>query len=72
MTDEMLNAMEKAYKMGCDEAREICNNYKIRIEKLEASLREIVELTEVTGKGSYLLGFTPADIAREALKGKGC
>ena len=43
MTDEMLNAMEKAYKMGCDEAREICNNYKIRIEKLEAALRMVVD-----------------------------
>ena len=35
-----------------------------RIEKLEAALREIVDLS----KGmSYLLGFTPADIARKAL-----
>jgi len=41
-----------------------------RIETLEAVLREIVELTEVTGKGGYLLGFTPADIARKALEGK--
>ena len=35
-----------------------------RIEKLEAALREIVDLS----KGMpYLLGFTPADIARKAL-----
>ena len=38
-----------------------------RIKKLEAALREIVDLS----KGmSYLLGFTPADIARKALEGK--
>jgi hypothetical protein len=38
-----------------------------RIEKLEAALREIVDLS----KGmSYLLGFTPADIARKALEDK--
>ena len=38
-----------------------------RIEKLEAALREIIDLS----KGmSYLLGFTPADIARKALEGK--
>ena len=41
-----------------------------RIEQLEAALREIIELTEVTGKGVYLLGFTPTDIARKALEGK--
>ena len=36
-----------------------------RIEKLEAALQEIVDLS----KGmSYLLGFTPADIARKALE----
>jgi hypothetical protein len=40
---------------------------KNRIEKLEAALRDIVDLS----KGmSYLLGFTPADIARKALEGK--
>ena len=38
-----------------------------RIETLEAALREIVDLS--TGM-SYLLGFTPADIARKALEGK--
>ena len=38
-----------------------------RIEKLEVALREIVDLS--TGM-SYLLGFTPADIARKALEGK--
>ena len=38
-----------------------------RIEKLEAALREIVD----PFKGmSYLLGFTPADIARKALEEK--
>ena len=38
-----------------------------RIAKLETALREIVDLS----KGmSYLLGFTPADIARKALEGK--
>ena len=41
--------------------------FRDRIAKLEAALREIVDLS----KGmSYLLGFTPADIARKALEGK--
>jgi hypothetical protein len=64
MTDEMLNAMEKAYKMGCDEAREICNNYKIRIEKLEAALREIVDTARLVGD------YYHVKIARKALEGK--
>ena len=42
----------------------VCDEAADRIEKLEAALREIVDLS----KGmSYLLGFTPADIARKAL-----
>jgi len=46
---------------------EVLTERDIRIEKLEAALREIVDLS----KGmSYLLGFTPADIARKALEGK--
>ena len=50
--------------------RLVCDRAADRIEKLEAALREIIELTEVTGKGVYLLGFTPTDIARKALEGK--
>jgi hypothetical protein len=63
MTDEMFEAMAKAYRMGCDEAREICDNYKIRIRKLEAALCEIVEL-------GFFDGDRAMDIARKALEGK--
>ena len=38
-----------------------------RIERLEAALREIINLAEVKGEGAYLLGFTSRDIAKQAL-----
>ena len=71
MTDEMFDAMAKAYKMGCDEAREICSNYKIRIEKLEAALQDIA-----SGKysGMVLTSMPPQDPAvlraKQAMEGK--
>jgi len=39
-----------------------------RIKKLEAALREIINLAEVKGEGAYLLGFTSRDIAKQALE----
>jgi len=65
---ERLQISAKAFQLSgyipiifSDEMREAA----ARIEKLEAALREIVDLS----KGmSYLLGFTPADIARKALE----
>lgn len=38
-----------------------------RIETLEGALRDIIDLAEVRGKKAYLLGFTPADLAKAAL-----
>lgn len=65
MTDDLVERLRAGYcsNNDTDEAAD-------RIERLEAALREIIELTEVTGNGVYLLGFTPTDIARKALEGK--
>ena len=67
MTDDLVNRLRKGVMCGDDP---IVDEAADRIEKLEAALREIIELTEVTGKGVYLLGFTPTDIARKALEDK--
>ena len=63
MTEPLTFRLRHMFACACKEPAEAAD----RIEKLEAALREIVDLS----KGmSYLLGFTPADIARKALEGK--
>ena len=69
MTDDLVKRLRwrAESNANCLCGNPVCDEAADRIEKLEAALREIVDLS----KGmSYLLGFTPADIARKALEGK--
>ena len=67
MTDAELLREYAGFSGTPVEMRAVLLSSADHIETLEAALREIVDLS----KGmSYLLRFTPADIARKVLEGK--
>jgi hypothetical protein len=69
MGKELNDVVCAAYKMGCDQTREV---YQKRIEKLEAALREmLIKCTwENTGRWCGSIDCH-CRIARKALEGKG-
>ena len=60
---ELNDVVCAAYKMGCDQTREV---YQKRIEKLEAALREIVDCCTLSAQNDYEM----REIACKALEGK--
>jgi len=60
---ELNDVVCAAYKMGCDQTREV---YKKRIEKLEAALAAIIKRAEF--RNSEYVTDVVCSIAREALE----
>ena len=65
---ELNDVVCAAYKMGCDQTREV---YQKRIEKLEAALREIIGALDDPKGGQHVYDMRNASyIARKALDAK--